>query len=258
MTLPPRPKYPSDQKNYHDTRKPGFAHTIRLPEELLGVYVSLKHALGPRSSHADVIRFLFEAAETSIQAVIQANEAHVVRDNQHQSEDYAQGEVVEDSEHESEEEDVILQDSQVDIAPRETMSSSILKQLMAFGRKLKAFGAYVDCRFDSSRSGYHGTLPVINVEDDKIIEMVTLTRKEVGSSWKIETMALQEALCELLQAGLTIEEIAHDDNASVDAILSQHGIMSSKDLWHKCKIVMSKFKLKKRYRTSADLHPTLL
>ncbi|KAL2635012.1 hypothetical protein R1flu_006491 [Riccia fluitans] len=96
--------------------------------------------------------------------------------------------------------------------------------------------------FDSSRSGYHGTLLVINVDDDRVIEMVTLTRKEVGSSWKIETMALEQALTTLKQKGLTIEEVVHDDNASVDAILTQHGILSSKDLWHKCKNIMSKFK----------------
>ncbi|KAL2643389.1 hypothetical protein R1flu_010976 [Riccia fluitans] len=79
---------------------------------------------------------------------------------------------------------------------------------------------YIDCRFDSSHSGYHGTLPVINVDDDRVIEMVTLTRKEVDSSWKIETMALEQALTTLKQKGLTIEEVVHDDNASVDAILT--------------------------------------
>ncbi|KAL2611986.1 hypothetical protein R1flu_023678 [Riccia fluitans] len=58
---------------------------------------------------------------------------------------------------------------------------------------------YVDCRFDRSRSGYHGTLPIINTEDDRVIEMVTLTRKQIGSSWKIETAALEEALTLLEQ-----------------------------------------------------------
>ncbi|KAL3700090.1 hypothetical protein R1sor_018112 [Riccia sorocarpa] len=53
MTHPPRPKYPSDAKNYHDMRWPGFAHTIRLPEELLQPYVNLKVTLGPRTTHAD-------------------------------------------------------------------------------------------------------------------------------------------------------------------------------------------------------------
>ncbi|KAL3687939.1 hypothetical protein R1sor_014248 [Riccia sorocarpa] len=33
MTRPPRPKYPSDLRNYHDIRKPCSAHTIRVPEE---------------------------------------------------------------------------------------------------------------------------------------------------------------------------------------------------------------------------------
>ncbi|KAL2653855.1 hypothetical protein R1flu_021983 [Riccia fluitans] len=101
---------------------------------------------------------------------------------------------------------------------------------------------YVDCRFDSSHSGYHGTLPIINTEDDRVIEMVTLTRKQTGNSWKIETAALKEALTSLEQVGLKIQEVVHDDNSQVDAILAQHDIMSSKDLWHKCKNIMGKFK----------------
>ncbi|KAL3700497.1 hypothetical protein R1sor_018519 [Riccia sorocarpa] len=72
--------------------------------------------------------------------------------------------------------------------------------------------------------------------------MVTLTRKQTGSSWRIETQALEQALQNLEQKGFTIEEVIHDDNASVDAILTQHNIFSSKDLWHKCKNIMSKFK----------------
>ncbi|KAL2642831.1 hypothetical protein R1flu_010418 [Riccia fluitans] len=66
-------------------------------------------------------------------------------------------------------------------------------------------------------------------------------------------MALEQALTTLKQKGLTIEEVVHDDNTSVDAILTQHGILSSKDLWHKCKNIMSKFKevLQER-RTPSD------
>ncbi|KAL2622968.1 hypothetical protein R1flu_003173 [Riccia fluitans] len=74
---------------------------------------------------------------------------------------------------------------------------------------------YVDCRFDSSRSGYHGTLPIINVEDDRVIEMVTLTRKQVRSSWKIENAALEQALTLLEAKGLAIAKVIHDDNTQV-------------------------------------------
>ncbi|KAL2611610.1 hypothetical protein R1flu_023302 [Riccia fluitans] len=85
--------------------------------------------------------------------------------------------------------------------------------------------------------------------------MVTLIRKETGSSWRIETQALQQALCTLLEKGLNIVEVIHDDNAQVDAILSQHNILSQKDLWHKCKNVMGKFKelLQEKRRTPQDL-----
>ncbi|KAL2651223.1 hypothetical protein R1flu_019351 [Riccia fluitans] len=72
--------------------------------------------------------------------------------------------------------------------------------------------------------------------------MVTLTQSETGSSWKIETQALELALKILQDKGLTIGEVIHDDNAQVDAILKAHNIVSQKDLWHKCKNVMGKFK----------------
>ncbi|KAL2611211.1 hypothetical protein R1flu_022903 [Riccia fluitans] len=67
-------------------------------------------------------------------------------------------------------------------------------------------------------------------------------------------MALEQALTTLKHKGLTIEEVVHDDNASVDTILIQHGILSSKDLWHKCKNIMSKFKemLREKRRTPSD------
>ncbi|KAL2620955.1 hypothetical protein R1flu_001160 [Riccia fluitans] len=80
------------------------------------------------------------------------------------------------------------------------------------------------------------------MEDDKVIEMVNLTRSETGSSWKIKTQALELALKILQDKGITIGEVIHDDNAQVDAILKAHNIVSQKDLWHKCKNVMGKFK----------------
>ncbi|KAL3676905.1 hypothetical protein R1sor_026853 [Riccia sorocarpa] len=83
MTRPPRPKYPSDLRNYHEIRKPGFAHTVRLPEELLETYEKLKRAMGPKTTHADALRFIFEAAESAIQAVVQAAEPIVMGDSQH-------------------------------------------------------------------------------------------------------------------------------------------------------------------------------
>ncbi|KAL3697261.1 hypothetical protein R1sor_011337 [Riccia sorocarpa] len=80
MTRPPRPKYPSDSRNYHEIRKPGHAHTVRLPEELLDKYTALKIALGPKKSHADVFRFLWEAAEPAISSLMGETEDRVVLD----------------------------------------------------------------------------------------------------------------------------------------------------------------------------------
>ncbi|KAL2642803.1 hypothetical protein R1flu_010390 [Riccia fluitans] len=82
MTRLPRPKYPSDSKNYHEIRRPGCAQTIRLPEELLDTSVTLRRCLGPKTSHAAVIRFLFEAIDAAITAVIQVEDARIIRDSQ--------------------------------------------------------------------------------------------------------------------------------------------------------------------------------
>ncbi|KAL3684233.1 hypothetical protein R1sor_002255 [Riccia sorocarpa] len=292
MTRPPRPRYPSDTKNYHDARRPGCPHTIRLPEELLDTYVALKRALGAKTSHADVIRFLFEAADAAITSVVQAAEPVVCQDSQNVEEPGEIGEcsmgVMEDpgaeSPGESEGEDtlddgpdvwdftapefdnILSRDSQaarsfgeaeLQFLPDATygfwskQKKMLHQELLQAGKPLVV---YVDCRFDSSRSGFHGTLPVINKDDDKVIEMVTLTRHQTGSSWKIETQVLEVALKTLADAGLTIEEVIHDDNSQVDSILAAHSIMSSRDLWHKCKNVMGKFKevLQDKRRSPSD------
>ncbi|KAL2634236.1 hypothetical protein R1flu_005715 [Riccia fluitans] len=57
-----------------------------------------------------------------------------------------------------------------------------------------------------------------------------------------------------MDKGLTIGEVIHDDNAQVDAILKAHNIMSQKDLWHKRKNVMGKFKelLQEKRRTPKE------
>ncbi|KAL3700559.1 hypothetical protein R1sor_018581 [Riccia sorocarpa] len=82
MTRPPRAKYHSDGKIYHEARRPGFAHTMRLPEELLDTYMALKNSLGPRKSHVDMVRFLFEASEPAITVVLQASEQRPVPENE--------------------------------------------------------------------------------------------------------------------------------------------------------------------------------
>lgn len=79
----------------------------------------------------------------------------------------------------------------------------------------------MDCRWDSSRNGFHGTVPFINASDNRVIEMVTMTRVEVESSWRIETAAVEKGIQTLLEKGLVISEIIHDDNHAVDAIIDR-------------------------------------
>jgi hypothetical protein len=101
---------------------------------------------------------------------------------------------------------------------------------------------YLDARFDSSREGYHGTVPVLDMLTGKVLALVTLTRKETGSSWKTEDAAVRQALEELEEGGVNVVEGVHDDKASVDGILAEYGIWSSKDLRHKCKSLTVKFR----------------
>jgi hypothetical protein len=114
--------------------------------------------------------------------------------------------------------------------------------------------AYVDTRYDSSRFAYHGTTPVIHAELGKIIELVTKSRMEVGSSWLLEDAGTEEAFQSLVEAGVIIGEGVHDDKLSMDSILQQQGIINQKDLWHKCKKLIFKFRKdlseKKRTRPS--------
>ena len=102
--------------------------------------------------------------------------------------------------------------------------------------------AYVDTRYDSSRFAYHGTTPIIHAESGKIIELVTKSRIEVGSSWLLEDAGTEEAFQSLHEARVIIGEVVHDDKLSVDSILQQRGIINQKDLWHKCKKLIFKFR----------------
>ncbi|KAL3675066.1 hypothetical protein R1sor_025014 [Riccia sorocarpa] len=64
MTQLLRPKNPSDCKNYHELRKPGLAHTIRLPEELLTTYNDLKRSIRAKTTHTDEDVVLHDGEET--------------------------------------------------------------------------------------------------------------------------------------------------------------------------------------------------
>jgi hypothetical protein len=77
---------------------------------------------------------------------------------------------------------------------------------------------------------------------------------EVGSSWLLEDAGMEEAFQSLYEARVIIGEVFHDDKLSVDSILQQRGIINQKDLWHKCKKLIFKFRKdlseKKRTRPS--------
>ncbi|KAL2628589.1 hypothetical protein R1flu_013275 [Riccia fluitans] len=245
MKRPPRPKYPSDDRNYHEIRRPGFTHTICLLQDLLETYVQLKNALGPKTSHATVVRFLFEAAEPAITSVLQAAEVrmppdsvdpHVAEEEMFQDPEIELGDVTDNAElyfSDLDEEviDAIGDPPNSGSLAREAIPNSQQQEQAVTGQRVYTeakYGfwsrykenllragdplvVYVDCRFHSSR-------------------------------WRIESQALEAALALLEQRVLKIAEVIHDDNCQVDAILTQHDIFSSKDLWHKCKNIMGKLK----------------
>jgi hypothetical protein len=100
-----------------------------------------------------------------------------------------------------------------------------------------------DARFDSSRDGYHGTVPALDLLIGKPLNIVKLTRVETGSSWETEDAAVRRATEELQTAGVIVAECVHDDKASVDSILAELEVHSSKEsLWHKAKKFCLQFK----------------
>ncbi|KAL3701628.1 hypothetical protein R1sor_019650 [Riccia sorocarpa] len=117
------------------------------------------------------------------------------------------------------------------------------------------FVVYADLRYDSSRNGFNGTCAFINRDDGRVIELVNIQRTETSNnSWLIEDKAFEAGLERLQAAGILPDEVVHNDKSSVDAILRRFGIVSQKDLWHKCKNVLKKFiadvQQKKRTATS--------
>ncbi|KAL3700403.1 hypothetical protein R1sor_018425 [Riccia sorocarpa] len=77
---------------------------------------------------------------------------------------------------------------------------------------------YVDCCYHLSRSGYHGMVPFINQADNRIVEMVTLTRRGANAA------AISKGIELLRGRAITIAEIIHDDNSAVDSLLDGYGI----------------------------------
>ncbi|CAM6123217.1 unnamed protein product [Calypogeia fissa] len=71
--------------------------------------------------------------------------------------------------------------------------------------------------------------------------MVTITRKQEGNSWLMEDKGAREALNRLQQGCIPMEEVIHDDKASMDSIIEETGIRNQKDLWHRAKNLVKKF-----------------
>ncbi|KAL3681332.1 hypothetical protein R1sor_024288 [Riccia sorocarpa] len=80
--------------------------------------------------------------------------------------------------------------------------------------------------------------------------MVTLTRKETGSSWRIESAALELTLTQLEDKGLIISEVIHDDCAQVPVF----SVQQLKDYCHQHSLQQSRSKLQLVQRVSVHLN----
>jgi hypothetical protein len=74
-----------------------------------------------------------------------------------------------------------------------------------------------------------------------VMEMMTHTRVQDDGSWNIEDKMTREGLQRLLQNGVCIAEVVHDNKGSVDFILAEISIELQKELWHKARKLMQKF-----------------
>ncbi|KAL3699855.1 hypothetical protein R1sor_017877 [Riccia sorocarpa] len=76
---------------------------------------------------------------------------------------------------------------------------------------------YADLRYDSTRNGYNGTAVWIDGFDNRVVELVNMTRVEAGNnSWRIEDQAFGLGMQRLVARGMCPDEIVHDDKSSVD------------------------------------------
>ena len=64
----------------------------------------------------------------------------------------------------------------------------------------------------------------------------------MGSSWLLEDVGTEEAFQSLYEVGVIIGKVVHDDKLSVYSILQQREIINQKDLWHKYKKLIFKFR----------------
>jgi hypothetical protein len=86
--------------------------------------------------------------------------------------------------------------------------------------------------------------------------MVTKTNKECGNAWRIEEIAIEKGLKNLLSTSVRIVEAVLDDKGVIDTILACMRITSQKDLWHKAKKLMAKF-VKELYKNKFNTHDQL-
>ena len=120
-----------------------------------------------------------------------------------------------------------------------TRHRELLNELRSKGDYIIIF---IDACYNSSRNVAHGTIAVINEQTGKVIQIIIKAQEKHRDSRKMEDPAIHEAIQNLRDAGIYISEAVHDDKSSVDQILQEYGIISQKDLWHKCKSLTRKFK----------------
>ncbi|KAL3702286.1 hypothetical protein R1sor_020308 [Riccia sorocarpa] len=164
MTRPPRPKYPWDTRNDHEIRKPGHAHTHDRDGDMDDEAMS-----NPDESQSDN-DIALDSADDAPASEEEDPELSCCFDSQAQSNVETSVAAYPDA----------TNSGWISAALElwDESKANLQQELLSSGKPLVL---YVNCMLDSSRSGYQGTLPIINIEDDQVIEMITLTRKQTCS-----------------------------------------------------------------------------
>ncbi|GBG74361.1 hypothetical protein CBR_g18772 [Chara braunii] len=124
-----------------------------------------------------------------------------------------------------------------DVAQR-TAEKDMTEAIERVRKEYSNITVLLDGRYDSSRDATHCTVTVMHYETRLILGVETIRKRPGESSWTLETTATRNVLIRLLRVhNLPIQEVVHDDKASVSAVL----LRDQKDMWHKAKNLAARF-----------------
>ncbi|KAL2651530.1 hypothetical protein R1flu_019658 [Riccia fluitans] len=279
MEEPPRKRYPSDSREYHKKRKLGGVRSVRVPDEFADSYERLRQALSLKH-HTDVMKWLFEGMQSQIEMVrsqqsakeqplagqtdtVDSNREYdtpldhtkplaSVEENEPEEEET---EPVEENEPEEDETEPVKENKSVsevdgiseeDMDPGPPPGYTPTYGMLSFSKIFEFFKVF-PTQCPTEGCGLLIGAPVVkNMQQlwtlkftcprrhsHQITTGEMDTRKGTPETSPLDCMAIVDGI---------LQEVIHDDNAAIDALLARQGIDSQKDLWHVAKNLMRKFK----------------